>query len=126
MSTATVNVNRVAPALDLEADLKRARQIATLMDAQFEVAGFKFGLDPIIGLAPVIGDVVTAAIALYPLHVARKHGLGKTVITRMAMNAAVDWLAGTVPVLGDIVDAGFKANLANVELLEKAAAAKRR
>lgn len=121
-----MNAGRAEPKiLDLDADLKRARFIANLMDAQFEVVGFRFGLDPIIGLVPAVGDAVTAVIALYPLHVARKHGLGKAVITRMAMNVAVDWLAGSVPVIGDLVDAGFKANLMNVELLEKAAAGKR-
>jgi hypothetical protein len=125
MSTVAANVNRVDPTLDLDADLKRARWLATLMDAQFQIAGFRFGLDPVVGLVPGIGDTVTAIAALYPLYVAQKHGLGKVVLTRMALNVSVDWLAGLVPVVGDLVDAGFKANLANVDLLEKAVAGRR-
>jgi len=126
METVTVNVTRVDPALDLEADLRRARVLAKLMDGQFEVAGVKFGLDAIIGLVPAVGDTITAAIALYPLYLARKHDLGKVVLTRMAINVGADWLTGLVPVIGDVADVAFKANLKNLALLEKAAEARRR
>lgn len=96
--------------------------MAKLLDAQFEIAGIKVGWDAIIGLVPVAGDVATALIGVYPLHVARKHKLGRTVQARMAANLLIDWAVGAIPVVGDLFDIGFKANLKNLKLLEKAAA----
>lgn len=110
------------PADDLAADLRRAEIFGKLMDAQFEIGGVKVGLDAVVGLIPVAGDAVSALIGLYPLYLARKHGLGKVVMGRMLMNLGVDFLAGSVPVAGDLLDVFVKANLKNVELLKKAAA----
>src|SRR5690349_17209379 len=92
-----VEPTRAAP--NLEVDLQRARQIAMLLDAQFNVAGVKFGMDAIVGLVPGIGDAVTTLIGLYPLYVARRHGLGRWVTTRMAGNLLLDFALGAVPVL---------------------------
>jgi hypothetical protein len=124
VSPAAAPVNDVP--LDLETDLRRARQIATLLDAQFEFAGIKFGMDAIVGLIPGVGDFVTTLIGAYPLYVARRHRLGRWVTARMAGNLALDFLLGAVPVLGDVADVAFKANLKNLQLLEKAAEKHRR
>ena len=133
METITVNARRVEQssgsalaAPDLETDLARARQLAHLMDAQFSFMGIPFGLDAIIGLVPVVGDAVTSLVSLYPIWVAKRHDLGKVVQGRMVMNVLVDGLAGLVPLLGDAVDVGFKANLKNLKLLERAAEKKLR
>ena len=122
----TVRVQRKAAAVDLQADLERVRQLANLMDSQFEIAGIKLGWDAIIGLVPVVGDVVSAAVAMYPIHVARKHDLGKTLQARMAGNVLLDWAIGLMPIVGDFFDIGFKANLRNLKLLEKAATKRNR
>lgn len=106
---------------ELEADLARARWLANLLDAQFNFMGVQFGLDAIVGLIPVVGDVVTSVAGLYPVHLAKKHNLGKTVQMRMAFNVLMDFAAGAVPVIGDLVDVAYKANLKNLKLLEKAA-----
>ncbi|MBC7782605.1 MAG: DUF4112 domain-containing protein [Burkholderiales bacterium] len=122
MEATRVNVRRVdRPVGELAADIQRARAMAKLMDSQFEVAGVKFGMDSLIGLLPVAGDAVSFAIGLYPILIARKHGLGRVVVGRMLLNLGVDFLAGAVPVVGDVVDVMVKANLKNVELLERAA-----
>jgi hypothetical protein len=128
METLNVEVRRAGatgdgarPASDLEADLARARWLAKLLDAQFSVAGIEFGLDAIVGLIPVAGDIVTAVAALYPLHIAKKHNLGRTLQARMAWNVLVDFAAGAIPVIGDVVDVAYKANLKNLKLLERAA-----
>ena len=104
----------------LEADLEKVRQLARLLDAQFEIGGVKVGWDSIIGLVPVVGDVVTAAIATYPILIARKHNLPKHVIVRMSANVALDWAVGAVPVVGDLFDVAFKGNLRNLAILERA------
>ena len=133
METLTVDVRRVGPDSDsaqagygpalseLEADLARARWLANLLDSQFNFMGIQFGLDAIVGLIPVAGDVVTSLAGLYPVHLAKKHNLGKTVQMRMAFNVLMDFAAGAVPVIGDLVDVAYKANLKNLKLLEKAA-----
>jgi hypothetical protein len=128
METVTVNVRRVADAAfgagpaapDLEVDMARARKLATLLDSQFSIAGVKFGLDALVGLVPVVGDTITALASLYPIWVARRHNLGKTLQARMALNVAADWLVGSVPLIGDVIDVAYKANLKNLKLLERA------
>lgn len=104
----------------LEGDLERVRKLANLLDTRFNVAGVRFGLDSIVGLIPVVGDTVTTIVGLYPLAIARKHRLGKWVQARMGMNLLGDWVVGLVPLVGDLFDLGFKANVRNLRLLEQA------
>ena len=129
METVTVNVHRAggaaAAAPDLDVDLARARKLAHLMDSRFSFAGVKFGLDAIVGLVPVIGDAVTAGASLFPIWVARRHNLGSTVQARMALNVLIDLLPGMIPVVGDLIDVAYKANLKNLKLLERAAERRR-
>src|SRR2546421_11668516 len=100
MSTIAVKVHRRDERLDLEADLRTARFVATLLDAQFSIFGFKFGLDPLVGLIPVIGDTIMLLASVYPIHIAQKHGLSKSVIRRMKINIAIDYFIGLVPIVG--------------------------
>lgn len=131
MAAISVNVvraaaSRAAETPDLDVDLDRARKLARLMDAQFSVAGIQFGLDALVGLVPVVGDTLTALAALYPIWVARRHGFGKTLQARMALNVFMDWLGGSIPLVGDLFDVAYKSNLKNLKLLEKAVERKRR
>jgi hypothetical protein len=133
MNTVTVNARRIDPgfgsgprahptgaAPDLATDLERARKFAYLMDAQFSVAGVKFGLDAIVGMVPVVGDTLAAIASLYPIWVARRHDLGANVQLRMGVNVLMDYLPGMIPIVGDLFDVAFKANLKNLKLLERA------
>ena len=132
MQTLSVNVRRAARQVgqvgqavlspDLETDLARARRLADLLDTRFSAFGVRFGLDNLIGLVPGVGDTVTAALGAYPILLAQRHGLGKTVQARMAGNLVVDWLVGLVPGLDLVFDVAFKANIKNLRLLEAAAA----
>jgi hypothetical protein len=112
-------VDRTAP--DLQTDLERARVLANWLDAKFSFMGVRFGLDAIVGLVPVVGDTLTAIASTYPIWVAERHGLGKSVQARMAMNIFIDWLPGLIPFVGDAIDVAYKANLKNLKLLEAAA-----
>jgi hypothetical protein len=107
--------------VDLETDLERVRRLAKWLDAKFSVAGFRFGLDSVIGLIPVVGDTTMTLIGFYPLMVARRHKLGKRVQAKIVGNMAVDWVVGLVPLVGDLFDVGYKANLRNLRLIEEAA-----
>jgi len=97
------------------------RRVAQLMDSAFVVPGttYRIGLDPIIGLVPWIGDLVSPAFTVALLWQARDVRMPKVVLLRMIFNAAIDALIGTVPLLGDLFDFGFKANQKNFALLEK-------
>ena len=125
MATLAVNVRRVPPAdvaTELDGDLVRARWLADLLDTKFSVGGFRFGIDPIVDLVPVLGDTVMFIAGLYPLHLARKHKLPKLVQWRMIGNLAIDYIIGIVPIIGALFDAAYKANVKNVALLERAIA----
>jgi len=111
----------VSPREVFAQDLQIARAISRLLDSQFEVGGVKFGLDAILGLIPVAGDLISTAIGLYPIHLARKHRLGRLVVLRMLANLGADFLIGAVPLAGDAFDVFFKAHLKNYKLLESAA-----
>lgn len=113
-----------APA-DFRQEIALARRLALLMDSQFQIGPVRFGLDSIVGLVPVVGDVVTMLVGVYPIYLARKHGLGRAVIARMWANLAIDFAGGLVPVVGDICDVLLKANLKNLKLLESAARRRR-
>ena len=97
------------------------RKWAVLLDSAFQVPGTKlrFGLDPIVGLIPGAGDLVTGLFSvIIVLHGVRRR-IPKVIIARMVLNAGIDMLTGAVPLLGDLVDMAWKANVRNLALLEK-------
>jgi hypothetical protein len=99
---------------------RHARDLARLLDSAFRVPGtrFRFGLDPILGLIPGVGDAVGALFGGYVILLALRAGAPAPVLFRMAMNVGLDALLGAVPLLGDVVDAGWKANTRNLALVE--------
>ena len=102
---------------------KRARRVyrlARLLDSQFRIpgTGIRFGVDSILGLIPGAGDTVTAAMAAYIIFEAWRMGVSKVTIGRMLGNLVIDWVIGSIPLIGDLFDVGFKANIRNVQLLE--------
>ena len=111
---------------ELDRDLERVDQLSKLLDSQFSIAGVRFGWDALIGLVPVAGDITTGLLALYPIYLAGRHGLGGWTIARMLGNVGLDLLVGLVPVLGDLFDIAFKANRRNLALFRKAVERRRR
>jgi hypothetical protein len=97
----------------------RLRVLALLMDSAVEIpgTGWRIGLDPVIGLIPGIGDALGTMVSAYIVVEGARLGASKWTIARMIGNIAIDTLVGTVPVLGDLFDAGFKSNVMNVRLL---------
>lgn len=104
--------------------LDRLRRMAHLLDDLAAVPGTKMrvGVDPLLGLLPGVGDVVTGGVSAYAILVAQRMGAPASVLIRMAWNVLVDVLTGTVPVLGDVFDFGWKASRKNVRLVERYAA----
>lgn len=101
--------------------LARLRALATILDDAVRVPGtrFRVGLDPLLGLLPGAGDAVTGAVAAYALVLATRLGAPPVVIARMAANILVDVSTGTVPLVGDLFDFGWKSNRKNLQLLER-------
>lgn len=99
--------------------------LARWMDGVFEIpgTGIRFGFDSIVGLVPGLGDIITSVVSLYILQVASRRGVPRITLVRMAGNIAVDYALGSVPVVGDVFDVYWKANLKNVELLRRHALA---
>jgi uncharacterized protein DUF4112 len=99
----------------------RVRRVAVLWDAALRIPGtpFAIGLDPILGLAPGLGDALGAAAALWIVLEAARLGAPVSTLSRMLANVAIDTMIGAVPVAGDVFDFAWKANLRNVELLER-------
>lgn len=102
--------------------LARARTLARLLDSAARVPGtnIRFGADAVIGLIPGLGDIGGAALAGYLVILAQRLGVPRAVVLRMLANVAVDTIAGSVPVIGDLFDVAYKSNLKNVALLERA------
>jgi len=105
---------------ELQRRLVRLRNLARVYDAGIRIPGtrFEFGLDPLIGLVPGIGDAAGAGIATYIVFEAARSGVPWSVLVRMLLNVGIDALIGAFPVVGDLFDAAWKANLKNVDLLE--------
>jgi uncharacterized protein DUF4112 len=101
--------------------LAALRKWSVLLDSAFRVPGtnLTFGLDPIIGLIPGLGDLTSPLFAALLLVHAVRMRIPRVVQVRMLINAAIDLLIGLIPVLGDFFDFGWKANVRNLALLER-------
>ena len=99
----------------------RARALARMLDSavRFPGTNVTFGLDPILGLVPGLGDLAGAVLSGYIVLTAARLGAPKSVLAKMLLNLGTDTLVGSVPVLGDLFDVGFRANIRNSELLER-------
>jgi hypothetical protein len=102
-------------------DLDLLRRWAVLLDSYFRVPGtnIRFGFDAIIGLVPGLGDLVAPIFTVSVLATGLKMRVPAIVQARMVLNAAIDMLMGLVPILGDLADIAWKADLRNVALLER-------
>jgi hypothetical protein len=102
-------------------DLELLRRWARVLDSHFRVPGtnIRFGWDPILGLVPGLGDLVSPLFAAVVLGHAWKLRVPKVVMARMLINAGIDAIFGVVPVLGNLFDVFWKANRTNVALLER-------
>ena len=105
--------------IDREAIVRRLQMMADLLDNQFELpgTGIRFGLDPLLGLIPGVGDTISLALSGYIIYEASRLDVPTSTLARMVANVLIDWLIGLVPVLGDYFDFAFKANQRNLRLM---------
>ncbi|WP_316015937.1 DUF4112 domain-containing protein [Roseobacter sp. HKCCA0434] len=104
--------------LDNSARLARLDKLARTLDSKFRIPGTKirFGWDGILSIVPVAGDTVAGAMAAYLIWEAYQGGARKRTLAKMGVNAGLDYLFGSIPVVGTIFDVAYKANLKNLEL----------
>ena len=98
---------------------ERLNRLAWLLDSSIPIpgTGLSIGLDALIGLFPVLGDLIGVALSSFIVAEASRLGAPRALLTRMAFNVAVEGVVGIVPLAGDLFDAGWKANQRNVRLL---------
>ncbi len=106
---------------DRSRELAEVEAIAWLLDNSIPVPGTgrRFGVDAIIGLVPVVGDVVSAGMGLFVVWRASRMGLPRIVVIRMLVVSALDFVIGSIPIAGDAFDLWFKANTRNLALLRR-------
>lgn len=97
------------------------KKLAELLDSKFQIpnTNIRFGIDPILGLIPGAGDWLGGVISLYFLVLAAMKGGKGSVLGRMFINILLDILVGSIPILGELFDVYWKANLRNAKLLEE-------
>jgi hypothetical protein len=107
--------------LTKEQRLARLEAVAKLLDVAFVLPGtnMRYGLDGLIGLIPVVGDIITTAFGLWLVREARALGAPWHLTTRMLGNVALDGVIGAVPLAGDAFDVMFKANMRNMRMLRR-------
>lgn len=100
--------------------------LAFYLDDLFRIPGigWRFGLDAIIGLVPNVGDTLTSLASFYILFAGVRYGVPKITLLRMAFNIAIDYLIGSIPVIGDAFDFVWKSNKMNMNLIRARATGK--
>lgn len=102
------------------ATLQRCRRVAQLLDQTFRVpgTGYRIGIEAVVGLLPIAGDLVGGLLSLYIVVEAIRVDAPRSTLVRMLVNLAIDSVIGSIPIVGDVFDVVWKANRRNVALLE--------
>lgn len=105
---------------EIEAAYARVDALARVMDSIVAIPGtdVRIGVDALLGLVPVIGDILSQAISSYIIWESRRLGVSRWTLTRMVGNSLMDMTIGAVPVVGDAFDVAFRANMRNLALLK--------
>lgn len=117
-------LSRIADRLPIGRDpasvRRRVEAMEALLERAFTVPGtsYRVGLDAVVGLVPVVGDLVTTAMGAWIVWEGRNLGMSKFQLARMAANVGVDTLIGAVPLVGDLFDLAFRSNTRNVRILK--------
>lgn len=108
-------------ATPIDERLKWVESLSRLLDNQFKVPGtkFRFGLDPILGLLPVVGDLSSFAMSGVLVMTMARHGASRYLVFRMLFNIFLDAVIGAIPIIGWVFDFTYKANQRNMDLLRR-------
>ncbi|MEQ1551793.1 DUF4112 domain-containing protein [Sphingorhabdus sp.] len=100
---------------------QRVEALELLLERSFHIPGTKipFGLDSVVGLVPVLGDLITAAMGAYMVWEARNLGMSKWQLMRMTANVGIDTALGAIPLVGDAFDFIWRSNSKNLRIIKK-------
>ncbi len=114
-------VSNAGDVLDDDIELEKIRSLALTLDKKFTLpGGISVGVDGLVGLIPGVGDMASGALSLWLFLKARRLGVSKLTQGKMLANVALDTMVGSIPIVGDIFDLVYKANMRNLRLVEKA------
>lgn len=99
----------------------RIERVTHVMDELIPIPGTgqRVGVDPIIGLIPVVGDVVAAFVGGWVILEAARFGVPRIALARMVVNFSVDLLIGLIPIIGDVFDVVSRSNSANLAIFRR-------
>jgi hypothetical protein len=102
-------------------DMKWVEGFSKLMDSKFLIPGtnIRFGIDPILSLIPVLGDLITYLISGMLIYTMRTQGASREVVIRMIINSTLDAVIGAIPLVGTVFDVFYRSNDRNVKLLKE-------
>lgn len=103
----------------LRGHIQFAKRLVQLMDTKFSFMGVRFGLDPLLDFIPFFGDLIGTIVSLYLFWIAFELKVPEKVYFRMLGNIIIDSLLGLIPVAGIVLDAFYRSNVKNLDLLEK-------
>jgi hypothetical protein len=106
---------------DPQAVRNRVEAMEKVLERAFVIPGINrpIGIDSIVGLIPVVGDIVTALMGAYIVWEARNLGMSKLQLTRMAANVGIDTALGAIPFAGDVFDFFWRSNTKNLKIIRK-------
>lgn len=106
---------------DPQAVRNRVEAMEKVLERAFVIPGINrpIGVDSIVGLIPVVGDIVTAVMGAYIVWEARNLGMSKLQLTRMAANVGIDTALGAIPLAGDLFDFIWRSNSKNLKIIRK-------
>jgi Domain of unknown function (DUF4112) len=102
----------------MDGHVKTAKLLTDVLDNKFSFFGIKFGLDPIIGFVPILGDILPMCLSLYIVWIGMQSKIPNNKIAQMLANTLFDFVIGIIPVVGDAADFVVKANKRNFEILQ--------
>lgn len=106
---------------NLSPKLNWAERVSYLMDEKFRIPGtnFRFGIDPLLNLIPVLGDISGFAVSIVLVLTMARHGLSRKVLILMFLNVILDSTIGAIPIIGHVFDFVYKSNSRNIRLLKE-------
>lgn len=98
--------------------VERAKKLTRLLDAQWKILGFSFGIDAFFDIIPGVTSIIPTALSLYLLYIALIAQVPSPILGKMLLNILIDYVIGIVPIIGFFGDIFFKSNVRNLSLIE--------